>query len=91
MKTWKYGGIGRVPKKLTMFVAGCCCSRSFRGGPVRAQSVNIDSLQNQIKALQEQVDALRPSSSSRPSRLNRPRLLLPQRCPPRPLRRRAAG
>ena len=64
MKTWMCGAARRVPQMLSVFVVGCCCLLLTLAGPARAKSTpTVDSLQEQIKSLQqqsqEQINALR--------------------------------
>ncbi len=64
MKVWKHLAVGWVPQKLSLFVIGFCCLLVVPAGLARAQSApTIESLQEQIKALQqrsdEQINALK--------------------------------
>ncbi len=63
MKRWKYGGTGRIGKKV---LAVGFCSLLFMGtGLAGAQTApSIDSLQDQIKALQQQIDSLRTAQEA---------------------------
>ena len=76
MKVWKHLAVGWVPQKLSLFVIGFCCLLVVPAGLARAQSApTIESLQEQIKALQqrsdeqikslqEQIDALKAAQAA---------------------------
>jgi len=57
MKRWVGSGTSRVAQVLLLFILGFCCLSLFLAVPARAQSgPTVDSLQEQIRALQEQSE-----------------------------------
>ena len=63
MNIWKYGATGRITQMLLVLTVGFWCLLFIAAGPAGAQTATIGSLQSQINALQQQIDALKAAQA----------------------------